>query len=301
MPGPKMGPRPADFNEEVIKQSPSFIKWQQLENGQKMKYACREFTKGQANDEERLMRRIMIARRNNIKDHETLKRAREMRGSSSSGSGDDKTNKSGKKQRVVTAFPDKQIAQEMDEPAVVATRSYKAWLELPDGTEFVYNQKYTKGKEGHDWLLKKNIWRRMRYRRENKKLLQDMGARRPDRAAASSTAASASKSKGNGDSATAGVGSGGVPRDEADEAYDERASASGAADEAEASAEMDSAAIESALAAGESYVKAENLVRMAPVHNPLEAAATSEALDAAAKLAAATASQMEGEQDVTEV
>lgn len=35
-----------------------------------------------------------------------------------------------------------------------------------------YNQKYVKGRDGHDWLLKKNIWRRMRYRRENKKLVQ---------------------------------------------------------------------------------------------------------------------------------
>jgi hypothetical protein len=288
-----MGPRPPDFNEDIVKQSPSFIKWQQLENGQKMKYACREFTKGQANDEERLMRRIMIARRNNIKDHETLKRAREMQG------GQEKNNKSTKKQRFTAAAPDEQIVQEMDEPAVVATRSYKAWLELPDGTEFVYNQKYIKGKEGHDWLLKKNIWRRMRYRRENKKLLQDVGARRPDRATA------AAKSKGNGESATGAASASGLvdhallPEDDEEEAYDQKASASAAA-ATEATAEMDSAAIESALAAGESYVKAENLGRM-PVHNPLEAAATSEALDAAAKLAAATASQMEGEQDVAEV
>jgi hypothetical protein len=37
-----------------------------------------------------------------------------------------------------------------------------------------YNQKYTKGKEGHDWLLRKNIWRRMRYRRENKQIVERM-------------------------------------------------------------------------------------------------------------------------------
>jgi hypothetical protein len=35
-----------------------------------------------------------------------------------------------------------------------------------------YNQKYVKGRDGHDWLLRKNIWRRMRYRRENKKMVE---------------------------------------------------------------------------------------------------------------------------------
>lgn len=58
-----MGPRPPDFDEVVIRQSPTFVKWAGLEFGQKLRYACREFTKGQPEDEERLMRRIMIARR----------------------------------------------------------------------------------------------------------------------------------------------------------------------------------------------------------------------------------------------
>lgn len=71
-----MGPRPADFDEEIIKQSPTFVKWTDLQPGEKLRYACREFVKGQGEDEERLMRRIMIARRNNIRDHETLKIAR---------------------------------------------------------------------------------------------------------------------------------------------------------------------------------------------------------------------------------
>ena len=62
----------------------------------------------------------------------------------------------------------------MDVVAVEATRSYRKWQTLQDGEEFLYNQKYTKGKDGHDWLLRKNIWRRMRYRRENKKMVQSI-------------------------------------------------------------------------------------------------------------------------------
>mmetsp|Transcript_10669 Transcript_10669/g.17964 ORF Transcript_10669/g.17964 Transcript_10669/m.17964 type:complete len:80 (+) Transcript_10669:72-311(+) len=46
MPGPKMGPRPADFDEAVIRQSPTFVKWESLENGAKLRYACRDFVKG---------------------------------------------------------------------------------------------------------------------------------------------------------------------------------------------------------------------------------------------------------------
>jgi hypothetical protein len=40
-------------------------------------------------------------------------------------------------------------------------------LVLPDATSFTYNQTYVRGRDGHDWLLKKYIWRRMSYRREN--------------------------------------------------------------------------------------------------------------------------------------
>merc|ERR1719276_589827 len=69
---------------------------------------------------------------------------------------------------------DEEVRQEMDEPAVEATRSYKSWIKLEEGKEFTYNQRYCKGKEGHDWLLKKNIWRRMRYRRENKKMVDKL-------------------------------------------------------------------------------------------------------------------------------
>jgi hypothetical protein len=63
---------------------------------------------------------------------------------------------------------DDDIIHEMDMEAVEATRSYRKWSALPNDATFVYNQTYTKGKDGDDWLLKKNIWRRMRYRRQNR-------------------------------------------------------------------------------------------------------------------------------------
>ena len=62
----------------------------------------------------------------------------------------------------------------MDVAAVEATRSYRAWMSLENGSEFVYNQEYIKGKEGHDWLLRKNVWRRMRYCRKNKRMAENM-------------------------------------------------------------------------------------------------------------------------------
>lgn len=199
MPGPKMGPRPLDFDEEMIRHSPTFVKWMNLLDGQKLRYACRVFIKGHENDEERLMRRIMIARRNNLRDHETLKKARlTVLGTSSSNGanqdahavGNTSTTTAGtetqavptvivappppanRRRRPQSSMSDQQVEQEMDVPAVTMTRSYKAWLALPNGAEFVYNQKYIKGKEGHDWLLRKNIWRRMRYRRENKRIME---------------------------------------------------------------------------------------------------------------------------------
>ena len=123
MPGPKMGPRPADFDEQVIRHSPTFLKWMSLRPGERLRYACREFIKGQNDDEERLMRRIMIARRNNIRDHETLKQARRT------------THKQQRKPPAM--FTDEQVEREMDAPAVEATRSYRAWAALAHGQEFV--------------------------------------------------------------------------------------------------------------------------------------------------------------------
>jgi hypothetical protein len=198
MPGPKMGPRPADFNESVVRQSPTYQKWLTMSPGERLRYACRDFVKGQGDDEERLMRRIMIARRNNLRDHDTLKRVRaivcnsspqnqevwpfnatscdppdacEMTATSQLHLPQPKVTKR-RKATHATPIIDDQVAFEMDVEAVEATRSYRMWQALEDGQEFVYNQKYIKGKPSHDWLLRKNIWRRMRYRRENKKMVQ---------------------------------------------------------------------------------------------------------------------------------
>eukprot|EP01083_Nonionella_stella_P095631 268506_1 len=89
MPGPKMGPRPPDFDEDLVRQAPTFVRWQKLPPGQKLRYACRDFVKGQGDDEERLMRRIMIARRNNLRDHAILKRARSKTDPTGTGTGED--------------------------------------------------------------------------------------------------------------------------------------------------------------------------------------------------------------------
>ena len=224
-----MGPRPRDFDEGLVRRSPTFRKWEGLMPGGKIRYACREFVKGQGDDEERLMRRIMIARRNNVRDHQALKWAKRMQSSANEGekptaepkvvkaeesSSNNKIieNSSSnantfhvvnsrreteaiisrtshllqgaqdpppgrRSRRPTTLISDEAIKEEMDVHAVEATRSYKTWLSLPNGTEFLYNQKYIKGQESHDWLLKKNIWRRMRYRRENKKMVEQMLSR----------------------------------------------------------------------------------------------------------------------------
>jgi hypothetical protein len=185
MPGPKMGARPHDFDEKLVRDSPTFKKWELLNDGQKLRYACRDFIKGHGEDEERLMRRIMIARRNNLRDHEILKQARKQIEDVDS---DTSSPKQGIKEKEVVKIPptkrrrcavshsltDEELRREMDTPAIEATRSYKAWIALPDGEEFTYNQKYIKGREGHDWLLRKNIWRRMRYRRHNKTMVEKL-------------------------------------------------------------------------------------------------------------------------------
>ena len=238
MPG-KLGPRPADFDEVKVRESPTFQNWMALQPGQVLRYACRDFVRGYQDDEEKLMRRIMIARRNNLKDHAMLKRARgnndaseeelgaEERllchrsaggvyGSGSIGSdikqlpplpppsrrpkrqrqqrrqpqaneGEDNEQSSPcghkkrtKRNRAATTTQqrinrsDDDIIHEMDMEAVEATRSYRKWSALPNDATFVYNQTYTKGKDGDDWLLKKNIWRRMRYRRQNRDKVDEL-------------------------------------------------------------------------------------------------------------------------------
>lgn len=181
MPGPKMGPRPIDFDENLVRQAPTFARWQKLRIGQKLRYACRDFVKGNGDDEERLMRRIMIARRNNLRDHAILKRARAKTGDDIKPAKKEVIAPPPKKKRTSTSYAmtDDEVMREMDNPAVEGTRSFRSWLALEDGETFTYNQTYVKGKEGHDWLLKKNIWRRMRYRRENKKMVDKLRGNHP--------------------------------------------------------------------------------------------------------------------------
>ena len=87
------------------------------------------------------------------------------------------TNPSGTKRRYIPGKlrpSDDDILREMDIPAVEATRSYRKWLTLSDGEKLMYNQEYIKGDPEQDWLLRKNIWRRMRYRRENQQKVREM-------------------------------------------------------------------------------------------------------------------------------
>ena len=279
MAGPKMGPRPADFDEQLIRQSPTFLKWQGLAKGEKLRYACRDFIKGHdsgvevgvasngnSNDEEeeRLMRRIMIARRNNVKDHQALKRARYMTSNNTSNSinyakptsSPPSTNvpskaakaESNRKRRPPTVFSDSEIIKEMDVAAVEATRSYRKWKSLKDGELLTYNQIYIKGQAKHEWLLKKNIWRRMRYRRENKKIVEKLKLEDHDYLEDATTGETSATTRNR--STRAAV-----------------ASAAAVA----AVAMMDS----------DSVMDASTNV----VHNPLDAVADSAALDAAARLA----------------
>jgi hypothetical protein len=253
------------------------------------------------------MRRIMIARRNNLKDHATLKKARALVVDKISSTTSTCQPGTTKKRRTTpssggAALTDAQVTKEMDVVAVEATRSYRKWQTLQDGEEFLYNQKYTKGKEGHDWLLRKNIWRRMRYRRENKKMVQSIQG---------TAAAAADVNDGEDEVTAAGI---------VDHALlAANASATSAVEQAQLNAAVahDAAvvqhhenhddddddedgfavnkAVEAAVAAAEQYVKAESInmaaagVSTTDVHNPLEGTtATDEALDAAARLAAAS-------------
>jgi hypothetical protein len=294
--------QPADFNEVFIRKSPTYIKWTTLEGGHRLRYACREFVKGHKDDEERLMRRIMIARRNNIRDHETLKKARKMQ---------KRPVDESRRRKAPLIVNDLQVEREMDVSAVEATRSYKQWMHMQPGDEFVYNQRYVKGKEGHDWLLKKNIWRRMRYRRENKRMVERLRT--------------TGESDSLGDASTDGGGgeqhshAHHLPHHHHDHPNDymESNHSNPSAEEAAAAAAAastdghlaDQAAIEAAVAVAENFGKTD-LPTSAPshvadhhhhhhqhhansgsslmVHDPLQAAAAEAALDAAAKLAAVT-------------
>jgi len=194
MPGPKMGERPPDFDESLVQKAPTFLKWLQLKDGEKLRYACRDFCKGSQDAEERLMRRIMIARRNNIKDHEQLKRARVSKvikkneiNSNIEPSNETTTLTHNKKKKAsidaARTTPNlvpkgngiKPTANDdMDIIAIENTRTYKKWMLLEDGKELRYNHVYHKGKAGQDNHLRRNIWRRMKYRKRCKNLIATM-------------------------------------------------------------------------------------------------------------------------------
>eukprot|EP00588_Corethron_pennatum_P013420 CAMPEP_0194276644 /NCGR_PEP_ID=MMETSP0169-20130528/9179_1 /TAXON_ID=218684 /ORGANISM="Corethron pennatum, Strain L29A3" /LENGTH=251 /DNA_ID=CAMNT_0039020405 /DNA_START=88 /DNA_END=840 /DNA_ORIENTATION=- len=189
-----MGERPPDFDESLVRKAPTFRKWLQLKDGEKLRYACRDFCKGKEDAEERLMRRIMIARRNNIKDHEELKRARvskvikkkeinsniEHCNETTTLAHDKKKKASISSARITpNLVPNGNaikptVNDDMDIIAIENTRTYKKWMLLEDGQELRYNHVYHKGKAGQDNHLRKNIWRRMKYRRSCKNLIETM-------------------------------------------------------------------------------------------------------------------------------
>lgn len=165
MPGPKMGPRPLDFDEDLVRQSPTYLKWLALPEGQKLRYACREFVRGRQDDDERLMRRIMIARRNNIRDHQVLKKARAqqqqhqhvgvammpavllqhqqqaaaatMKAEAERMAVAAESAKQVRVRRPASTFADAVVEKEMDVSAVEKTRSYCTWSALTEGQEFL--------------------------------------------------------------------------------------------------------------------------------------------------------------------
>jgi hypothetical protein len=88
MAGPWLGPRPANFDEQRIRVSFTFRRRLLLPPGSELTCDCRTFMRGEVDNEERLMRRIMIARRNNLRDHGVLRRARGMAAAAGEGMGE---------------------------------------------------------------------------------------------------------------------------------------------------------------------------------------------------------------------
>ena len=76
-------------------------------------------------------------------------------------------------EHVSSSSPDVLVLpRDMDYEAVISTWSFRRWRTLPNGAEFTYNQRFVKGKEGHEEMLLKNIWRHMKYRRDNKEMVE---------------------------------------------------------------------------------------------------------------------------------
>lgn len=148
-----------------------------------------------------------------------------------------------------------------------------------------YNQKYTKGREGDDWLLRKNIWRRMRYRRENKKMVarfKHTGS--PTPAAANMEGSSENHQRPT----TRARGRQQTPQAAASHIVDQALltdTSSTIVKTDTSEHDVDQAAVEAAVAAAETFGRTEGTrAPVVPVPSLLESAA----LDAAAKLAAAT-------------
>lgn len=172
---------------------------------------------------------------------------------------------------------------------------------------FQYNQTYIKGREKDDWLLRKNIWRRMRYRRENKKMVEQLKSV-GDRAA---THQHMIKAEFHHHHTAAHHLASTTGHSDADVAAHAAAVAASKSTDFNLA---DQAAVEAAVAAAESFGKLDKAtngvdddvddddmkVAEVPVQNPLESAAAQAALDAAAQLAAAAGVEHDDLEDLKE-
>jgi hypothetical protein len=177
---------------------------------------------------------------------------------------------------------------------------------LPCHPSKQYNQKYIKGREGHDWLLRKNIWRRMRYRRENKQLVirhkESSGGPSLTQDTERNKSGNITKStnvkvkiKRNTAAAKMDDTHAVVPRDDGDTDETTHAAAAVAAAAQEASSELqnlaDEAAVEAAVAAAESFG------REAAAHDAAAAVLDDVAIAAVAAAAAAAVTTEDTEDD----
>ena len=180
-----MGPRHPDFDKVAILRSPSYAIWCKLKDGEKMRYAGKDYIKGlDGYEEERFMRAIDALRRYN-RDRRQRDRARfrksvdlalttppPQKRQRRSCTQDAEMPQEMDDVKVPQEMDDVEIPQEMDVDtaqmpqemdvrAVEASPSYQVWMKLQDGEELICQSSYIKGFKGDDWELKKNIWRLM--------------------------------------------------------------------------------------------------------------------------------------------
>lgn len=62
------------IDERAVRAGETFRRWEALEDGGRFQYACREFVKGFAGDEDRLLKRITITEQNNLQEEGTTSR-----------------------------------------------------------------------------------------------------------------------------------------------------------------------------------------------------------------------------------